>query len=359
MKPVYISATVQDSGKTCVSIGLMQALCDRDLQPGYIKPVGQHYVEYQGKNIDEDAVLVHQVFNMPEKPSWLSPIAIERGFTRKFIFNPDVASLESKILGCVGQLEQIHPMMIVEGTGHAGVGSCFGLSNARVSELIGAKVVIVTGGGIGRPIDEVALSLALYQKHNVEVIGVVLNKVLPDKYEKVKSTVAQGLKNIGTRLLGTIPFEPSLTYFNMGQLVEAFKYKIVCGEEFLLNRIKKVVVAAMEPKHASRFINRDTLVIAPFDRTDNIIASATALAEYGAGGLIITGGIEPESEIIPLLKEFKIPVLASEKDTFTVTSRMKGLKFKIRTYDSDKINCLHELVGKYVDIEYILSALDE
>ena len=191
MKPLYIGATLKDCGKTSVSLGLMQMLKAKGLDPGYCKPVGQHYVRYQEKNIDEDGVLFHQVFDLKDEPYYLSPIAIERGFTRKFINNPDVAPMEKEIIRCHQELLKKHPMVIIEGTGHAGVGSCFGLSNARVAELLDAKVVIVTSGGIGRPIDEVAMSLALFADHGVEVIGVILNKVLPEKYDAIKETVSQ------------------------------------------------------------------------------------------------------------------------------------------------------------------------
>ena len=40
-------------------------------------------------------------------------------------------------------------VVLIEGTGHAGVGACFDMSNARVAELLEAKVVIITEGGIG------------------------------------------------------------------------------------------------------------------------------------------------------------------------------------------------------------------
>ena len=53
MKPLYIGATLKDCGKTSVSLGLMQMLKARGLDPGYCKPVGQHYVRYHEKNIDE------------------------------------------------------------------------------------------------------------------------------------------------------------------------------------------------------------------------------------------------------------------------------------------------------------------
>ena len=52
MKPLYIGATLKDCGKTSISLGLMQMLKARGLDAGYCKPVGQHYVRYQEKNID-------------------------------------------------------------------------------------------------------------------------------------------------------------------------------------------------------------------------------------------------------------------------------------------------------------------
>jgi len=71
--------------------------------------------------------------------------------------------------------------VLCEGTGHAGVGSVFDLSNAQVAKILGAKVVIVTEGGIGKPIDEVSLNQALFDREGVEVIGVILNKVIIKK----------------------------------------------------------------------------------------------------------------------------------------------------------------------------------
>lgn len=360
MKPIYIGATLRDSGKTSVTLGLMQVLQAKGENPGYCKPVGQHYVRYHEKNIDEDGVLIHQVFNLKDEPYYLSPIAIERDFTRKFINNPDVKPMEKEIIRCHKELLKNHSMVIVEGTGHAGVGSCFGLSNARVAELLGAKVVIVTSGGIGRPIDEVAMSLALFRDHNVEVVGVILNKVLVEKYDKVKDTVDKGLKLLGTRLIGAIPYERSLTTFSVGQLAEEFNYQIFCGEDALSNIIENTVIAAMEPQNTLRYINTNTLVIIPGDRVDNILVSLLILTQDTAnGGMILTGGFEPHPTIEPLLKNSRIPVLISNEDTFKVSARMKDLGFKIRSWDTTKVHRLKELVESHVNTQLILDSLAE
>ena len=360
MKPVYISATVQDSGKTSLSLGLMRVLRERGVSPGYIKPVGQHYVPYRERDVDEDAVLIHQLFGFEEDPYYLSPIAIERGFTTRFIEDPDVRPLEERIRECVAKLGESHSMLLVEGTGHAGVGSCFGLSNARVAQLIGAKVVIVTAGGIGRPIDEIAVSLALFRQHEVEVIGVVLNKVLPAKHEKVRTVVGKGLPLIGTELLGAIPYDPSLTHFAVGQVAEEFGYGLVCGGDALTNRIEHTLIAAMEPQNFLPYVRDHTLIIAPADRLDNILVAISVLSQdfSRTGGMILTGGIELHPTIMPLLEKSGIPILMSDDDTFTVSSRMADLGFKIRVCDTDKISRLHGLVREHVDLDRLIAALE-
>lgn len=361
MKPIYVSATVQDSGKTSLSLGLMQVLHARGLNPGYSKPVGQHYVHYHDHYIDEDAVLVHKIFDMVDDPYCLSPIAVKRGFTREFIYNPDVAPLEKEILDCAGKLSENHPMLIIEGTGHAGVGSCFSLSNARVAELIGTKVIIVTSGGIGKPIDEVALNMSLFKHHDVEILGVVLNKVLKSKYEKITETVSRGLENIGTRLLGSIPYVPELTYFKVAQLVEKFDYDVVSGSDALSNRIEHIIVSAMQPEKAREYIRENTLVIIASDRPENIRASVEGLNAYGRarGAIILSGDLDLDQELRGYLEESGIPVLASNEDTFSISSKMVDLEFKIRSFDQDKIKILRDLSEEYVDIDYILNELTE
>jgi dethiobiotin synthase len=364
MKPLYISATGQDSGKTAVICGLIQYLRNQGYNPGYFKPVGQRYVQYDGHSIDEDAVLTHQAFGFEDRPSDMSPIAVAEGFTAQFILNPDVSTLEQRIMDSFQRLKEKHPMLIVEGTGHAGVGSCFGLSNARVAQMLGANVVIVSSGGIGRPIDEVSMSLALFKQYNVSVIGVILNKIYSHKYEKIRAIAPKGLELIGTKLVGTIPYDSSLSFFSVGQVAEEFDYDVLCGKEALSNKIGHTVIAAMEPQNVLHYIDKNTLIITPGDRIDNILLTL-ALSESTdfhdklcSCGLILTGGLKPDSTILSLLLKSTIPVLLTGEDTFTVTAKMKDLHFKIRSDDLDKIVRTYELLRDNVNVDAILAGLD-
>ena len=51
---VFIAATRQNDGKTTTSLGLLSALQKHYPRVGYIKPVGQRFVEIEEQKIDED-----------------------------------------------------------------------------------------------------------------------------------------------------------------------------------------------------------------------------------------------------------------------------------------------------------------
>jgi len=57
-KRIFIAATMQNDGKTTVSMGLITALKKRFRKVGFIKPIGQRYLIEQGYKVDEDSVLI-------------------------------------------------------------------------------------------------------------------------------------------------------------------------------------------------------------------------------------------------------------------------------------------------------------
>src|SRR5512147_2225139 len=182
---VFIAATRQNDGKTTISLGLLAALQKFFPRVGYIKPVGQRFVEIAEQKIDEDTVLMDAVYQLNCPLVDMSPIAVEPHFTREYLQGANNEVLVKKIQKAFDRVAWEKDFVLCEGSGHAGVGSVFDLSNAQVAKVLGAKVIIVTSGGIGRPIDEVSLNQALFEKEGVEIIGVIINKVLDDKIDYI------------------------------------------------------------------------------------------------------------------------------------------------------------------------------
>src|SRR5258708_7630730 len=208
---VFIAATRQNDGKTTTSLGLIAALQQFFPRVGYIKPVGQRFVEIEEQKIDEDSVLMDAVYRMNTPLVDMSPIAVEPDFTRKYLQSSNNEALVKKIQKAFDRVAWEKDFVLCEGSGYAGVGSVFDLSNAQVAKILGAKVIIVTQGGIGKPIDEQALNQALFEKEGVEIIGVILNKVILNKVDYVAEFARRGLKRKGLELLGVVPHQRILS----------------------------------------------------------------------------------------------------------------------------------------------------
>src|SRR3954465_4232205 len=94
---IFIAATRQNDGKTTTSLGLLSALQKVHPRIGYIKPVGQRFVEIEEQKIDEDTVLMDKVYGLNCPLGVMSPIAVEPDFTRKYLQSSNNEALVKKI----------------------------------------------------------------------------------------------------------------------------------------------------------------------------------------------------------------------------------------------------------------------
>ncbi len=172
MRQLYLAATGQNRGKTTAALGLLEGFLARGLKTGFMKPVGQRTIIDHGEPADEDAVLMHEVFGLTEPYAAMSPVHIPRGFTKAYIAGEVVEDLGARVLKARETFRD-HDVLLVEGTGHAGVGAVIGLSNAAVAASLGTPAIIISEGGVGRPIDEIVLNAALFRSHGVPVAGAI------------------------------------------------------------------------------------------------------------------------------------------------------------------------------------------
>jgi len=238
MKKIFIAATMQNDGKTTLSLGLIHALKKHFARIGFIKPIGQRYLIEQGYKVDEDSVLIEHIYGSSVNIKDMSPIAIEKGFTEQYIQKGGKEELERKIRNSFDRIAKDKDLVIIEGTGHAGVGSCFDLSNAAVAKMLGAKVLLITEGGIGRPIDEIMLNKPLFEKEGVKLIGVIVNKVLPKKHEKINKLVRIGFKKKGVDVYGVVKYNKLLSQPTIKEILEDVKgMTLLCGDEARLHKL--------------------------------------------------------------------------------------------------------------------------
>lgn len=358
---VFIAATRQNDGKTTTSLGLIAALQQSFPRVGYIKPVGQRFVEIEDEKIDEDTVLMDAVYRLNTPLVDMSPIAVEPDFTRKYLQAANNDALIKKIQKAFDRVAWEKDFVLCEGSGHAGVGSVFDLSNARVAKLLGAKVIIVSQGGIGKPIDEIALNQALFEKEGVEIIGVILNKVLGQKVEYISDFARRGLKRKGLELLGVLPYEQILNNPSIELIREELGGELLNPTANVRTHVKDVVVGAMSAQNAIPFFKPGTLLITPGDREDMVLAACASLEmreePSRMAGIVLTGGMRPAENILKIIRYIEAPFMIVKENSYEVASSVNNLIVKTRPADSEKISVIRDIVARHVNVKKIIESL--
>ncbi len=359
---VFIAATQQNDGKTTTALGLFAALQKRFQRIGFIKPVGQRLEEVDGNAVDEDSLLIDRTFSIRTPVADMSPIAVNANFTRRYIEGGNLDALVRRLRHSFDQASLGKEFCLIEGTGHAGVGSVFDLSNARVAKLLGSKAILITRGGIGRPIDEIALNRALFEKEGVEVVGVIVNKILPEKYDAVSGFVRRGFERLGLELLGAIPAEPLLGHPTLEQICREVEGRWLNPGEAGVRHVERVIIGAMSSRNVMEHFSTGTLVITPGDREDIILAALSTLQDADLEdkkitGLILSGDLVPHQTVLDLIARSPLPVIASQMDSYSVASAIHSMTVKTLPGDHEKIARIQSLVEQYVDIDRLLEKI--
>ncbi len=357
---IYIAATSQHVGKTTCTLGIYKALYKRGYNVGYCKPVGQEFVDLGDLKVDKDALLFARMMNFDLEADLHSPVIVGSGLTTAYLDNPVQFHFRERLELAADMLHKKHDFVLYEGTGHPGVGSVIDLSNADVAKIVGASLIMIVEGGIGSTIDELNANLALFREQAVPIRGVILNKVLPEKVDKVTHYVGKKLKQMGIPLLGVLPFDKSLTYPLMDSVRRAIKGKTVFNEDKLDNWVGSIVSGALVERRELEEMSRVLLIVnhRRLDHAIEIIEEITRkrqLEHSPLSGIIVNG----EDDFLPaFLEQFKrkdyvdahqIPVVATTLDTFGAALKINRIEVKINLRTPWKVQRAIELFNEYVN----------
>lgn len=359
-KRLYVAATSQHVGKTTTTLGLVHAL-KQEMNVGYCKPLGQQYVTVEGQRVDKDALLFSTFCDFDLEPNIHSPVILGGSSITDYIENPTNYHLDNKVLLAAKVLEQRHDIVIYEGTGHPGVGSCVDLSNADVAKLLGAGVIMVVEGGIGNTLDRLHMCHAVFERRGVPVVGVIVNKTLKSKIEKVRHYVGKSLDRMGIPLLGVIPYEEELGLPLMETVAKELKAQVLFNEDKLDNRVRDVIGGSQ--MDLQNMVNFDNLlmVVSP-SRIDDALQKLnedSLFMETNSGksplsGIILCGRGELKSSTIAYIQDNRIPVLQTVMDTYESVIKVSRIEVKINLKTPWKVTKAIQLFREHVNLEPVL-----
>ena len=357
-KKIYIAATGQNVGKTTVSLALSGLLQENGVRVAFCKPVGQKHIVVKGERAEYDTVAVTSILNIPYQSSLHSPVILGPGDTARYLKNPDSGAVSARIVRAAKKLESDYQTVIYEGTGHPGVGSVIDHSNVTVAKMLGADVILVAKGGIGKTLDRISLSKSYFDRGGVPVKGVIINQALPDKIDRIIPSLSLGLKKMGLPLLGTLPFENVLAFPTLAQIREAVGAKVIRMGTGLDVLIRAPVFGIQVDPDQTYFEKGEILLVSPVELIDRLFDSLinlhiTRQKNWRIGGVMLSTEKPIPDDFLGLFEAAGIPVLATPLDTYTVARRLNNLVARVEPDSKDKISAIKRIFKEHIGLDFL------
>jgi BioD-like phosphotransacetylase family protein len=263
-----------------------------------------------------------------------------------------------------------------------------GLSNAHVAARLRAPVVIVSEGGVGRPIDEIVLNQALFARHGVPLVGAVMNKVDVDTDPTLPDVLQRGLALHGIDLLGILPYRPLLSYPTLSMILEQLKGDLLSAGEDMDRHIEHIAIGSGQARHVLEKIGPGSLLIVQGDREDVIHAVVAAnetqkelnrepglldrlrsRPTFGRkpedadarllAGIVFTNDRRPSDRDIEALRVAGIFSLLVPDEIYPMASQLHNLLIKTHVQDRAKIEAIKQVVAENFDVDMLLERLDQ
>lgn len=211
----------------------------------------------------------------------------------------------------------------------------------------------------------------LCQHYNVRIAGVIINKVLPDKYDQTKKYMAKALKrNWGVPLLACIPDRPFLGCPALADLERLFDTKLISGE---MHRFRHYSVQDINVVTTSltRFLENlrekpsRTLYICHVTRDDLILGFMGEYQRRNRKGeapfeaALVVCGRRGKYELSPELRDMMLtledaPMMVVELSAHQAMTKINNLTPKLNIDDTNRVSVAVEHYEPYIDFGELL-----
>ena len=353
-KSLYIAGIQPQSGKSVISLGVMEMLSRRIRNVGFFRPIIESY-----NTADNNIQLI--------KTRYETGLSYKEMYgcindTAKHMFTHGQARpLFNKILQKFKSLESKCAFILCEGTDFTGASSAFEFDfNADMANNLGTPVLLLVNGQSQPPeaiYNAVMVARKSFTSRGCTLVATVVNRVPPQRHNKVERYLKKSA--LHGEPIWVLPEEPMLGKPTINDIAEALGARVLHAQEDSLTReVSGFKVAAMNLPHFLERIEDGDLIITPGDRADMILGSLTTTLSgtYPTlAGLLLTGGLTPDPRIMHLLegfkKQFSLPVIYSQADTFTTAMQAGAVRPALSAANHRKIAAALGLFEFHIDID--------
>ncbi len=355
-KGIYISALDAHSGKSLVSLGLMQNLLGKTAKVAYFRPIIDE-VEEGEKDNHIDAVLTYFQLSQPYVSTFVytqtEVMQLRNQGKMDFVIDAIIEKYKS--------LEAQYDFVLVEGTDFKGDGQAFEFDvNILVAKNLGLPCILVSNA-FQKELEEyqagVHLAYQSYVEEEVRVLAMVANKIDASQLEIFEQAL-QAIFQSDALVYG-IPNIDTLQHADLLEIQKTLNAEVLFGEEYLSNRSGAFAVGAMQLRNFLTHLKENSLVVTPGDRADIILAALQAHISQNypsISGMVLTGGLKPENSVLQLIKglETVVPILSVQQGTFEAANLIGNIKSRINALNEEKIDESISIFQQYIDGNSIL-----
>lgn len=360
---VYIAGSGKDAGKTTLCLGLGGLL--QDMVPGgvsFFKPLGQKITVVDGESVGQDSWFISRALGLPDFPEDSTPVLAARGAAERFVRTGEPRGLGESVKRSFRKFSTGSGLVLVEGTGHPGVGSVFRLGNADVASLLGIPAILVLDGGVGSTIDSFCLCRSVFESRRVPVLGVVINRVLPSKMEVVEPVLRMWFRENGVPVFGILPFDQRIAQPSVSTIIREIGAFPMFESSVPLGASGSGFITAFDSADQvlSRMDRDPGKVLLVSSSRPEVMDSVIVSALSGGSrppAVVLCGG-EPDRRRRDACAAAGIPLFHTGGSLEGSALKLSRNLFKTEPGEQEKIRYIKGMVAGSVDASAILQALD-
>lgn len=347
---IYVASPEGDTGKSTIALGILHRLTATVAKVGVFRPITR-------LGEDSDYILELLLTHTTAGLSYDDCVGV--GY-EQLHEDPDGALAE--IVDRYHRVADQCDAVLIVGSDYTDVAAPSELStNARIAANLGAPVVLAVKAKDRSP-EHVAqivdICLSEIAAQHAYTAAVVANRCDPAQL----TAVLDALKVFEPKCYA-LPEEPLLVAASVAELQDAVEGTLISGDPALLSReAMDLMVAGMTAERVLERLSEGVAVIAAGDRSDVVLALASAHAAEGFPSLsciILNGGLELHPSIAALVAGLglRLPIIATRFRTFETASRVASARGRVTATSVRKIDTAIALMEAHVDVADLLAQL--
>ncbi|MCV7026357.1 phosphate acetyltransferase [Mycolicibacterium novocastrense] len=347
---VYVASPEGDTGKSTIALGILHRLTATVAKVGVFRPITR-------LGEDSDYILELLLDHTTAGLSYDDCVGV--GY-EQLHEDPDAALAE--IVDRYHWVADQCDAVLIVGSDYTDIAAPSELStNAQIAANLGAPVVLAVKAKDRSPTDVaqiVDICLGEIAAQHAHTAAVVANRCDPEQL----TAVLDALKDLDPKCYA-LPEEPLLVAASVAELQRAVEGELISGDPALLSReAMDLMVAGMTAERVLERLSEGVAVIAAGDRSDVVLALASAHAAEGFPSLsciILNGGLELHPSIAAMVAGLglRLPIIATRFRTFETASRVASARGRVTATSLRKIDTAIALMETHVDIADLLDQL--